>query len=89
MVHLVDEVEPWLHVRLSLERHAHLAEHDFVEVLGMHSQGYLVDRVHILRLHHRFGRYIAEKRYFAAHVVGNFLFGAEHEHVGLYAEFLK
>ena len=70
---------------LALEGHTHLAEHNLVEMLCVHAQGHFVDGVNILRLHHRVGRYIAEQRYFAAHVLGNLMLGAKHQHVGLYA----
>ena len=42
-VHAVDEVEPLVHVRLTLAGRSGLAENNFVEMLGVHHQGHFVD----------------------------------------------
>ncbi len=43
LVHLVDEFQPAVHVGLTLEWCRGLAQHDFVEMLGVHHQRHFID----------------------------------------------
>ncbi len=55
----------------------------------MHQQGYLVDGGGIDTLGDGLGSDIAELGHFAEHRCGDFLFGAEHEDVGLQTHLLQ
>ncbi len=88
-VHLGKESAPRAEIRLSGRSDPHLAEHYLVKMLLMHEDGNLVDRRGIAALHNGVWRNIAELRYLATHGWRDFVFGAQDEHVGLYAELLE
>ena len=83
MFDLVHELFPLLQVGFSVERQVELFEYRFVQVLCMHSQGYLVDGRDVDGLDHRPGFHVAEERHLAADVLAELLFGAQDEDVGL------
>ena len=58
-------------------------------MLLVHLDGHLVDGGHVDRLEHGVGRHVAEQCNLAAHFVGYGVFGAEHQHIGLYAQLLE
>ncbi len=80
---------PAVQVRFSFWFYACLAEHDLVKMLGMHGQRHTVYRGYVYALDDGVWIHIAELCYFAAHGCRYLLFGAEHKHVGLYANLLQ
>ena len=64
-------------------------EHNFVEVLLVHSHRHFVDGGHIDRLHHGIGCHVAEQSYLAACLGCYVVLGPEHQYVGLYSKLLK
>lgn len=89
LVHLGEKLAPWAQVRLALRHNPDLAEHYLVKMLLMHQHGHLVDRACVTALHNCVGSHVAELGYLLPHRDGDIMLGAEHEHIGLYAEMLQ
>ena len=88
-VQAVEERAPAAEVGFALDRLARQPHHDLVEMLGVEHQGHVVDRHAVHRLDDGVGSHVAEQRNLAAHLPGNVVLGAEHQHIGLDAELLK
>jgi len=80
---LIDELDPCLQVGLPVVGQLQLVESHDIEFLVQHHQRDLVDRRHVDRFDYRVHVHVAEQRYLTADLVGQMLFGAQHQNVGL------
>ena len=80
---LIDELDPCFQVGFSVVGQLQFVECHDVELLVQHHQRDLVDRRHVDRFDYRVHVHVAEQRYLTADLVGQMLFGAQHQNVGL------
>ena len=87
MLDLVDEFDPLRQIGLAFVRQLQLVERHYVQFLVQHHQWHFVNGRHVDRFDYRTHVHVTEQCYFAAHFVGQVLFGTQDQNVRLQSVF--
>ena len=86
---LVEEVVPGLHRRCLAHGDANLTQDGGIQSLMLHAHGHLIDRGHILTLHHALQVHVTERCHLHPHAVVQMTLCAQHQNIGLNAHTLQ